>query len=133
MNWLRMNGLGRIVALFLVISVVGCAKSKTGTVNGRVTFNGKPAPVGSIVFNPEVSGPPSTGQIGPDGSYTLQTPHAGKSVVVGNHLVMINSREGQHRYVPAKYDNIVTSGLNAEVKEGPNTINFDLVDEQPKN
>jgi hypothetical protein len=133
MNWFRFKTLGPTVALLFVFSMASCGKSKTATVEGRITYYGKPVPRGSIIFNPEVSGAPSTGEIKPDGSYKLRTPHAGNSVVVGSHLVMIESRDDHRRLiVPVKYTSI-GSGLKADVKEGPNTIDFDLVDDEPKN
>src|SRR5262249_48096067 len=122
----------------------GCGgRAKLGRVSGRVTYKGEPVPNGAITFLPDESGPPATGTIGPDGTYTLVTPDVGDGAVLGKHKVMITAlRVGPARgaeakdprpppIIPPRFGNTSTSGLPAEVREGANTIDFHLTDDMP--
>lgn len=135
----------RALAALAVLALLpaGCGqKTKLGRVSGRVTYKGQPVPNGAITFLPDPSGPPATAPIQPDGTYTLQTPDVGEGALVGQHAVMIMAlRVGpamgpEERdplpppIIPIKYGNTSTSGLTAEVREGENTIDFDLVDDK---
>jgi hypothetical protein len=69
----------------------GCSGGpRLGKVSGKVTFNGKPVPTGTIMFYPD-SGPAAVGAIGPDGTYTLTTIKSGDGAVVGSHRVTIQA------------------------------------------
>jgi len=57
--------------------------------SGKVTFDGKPVPVGTIYFEPE-SGPAGNAQI-KDGQYDTAN---GKGIVGGAHTVMIEGYDG---------------------------------------
>ncbi len=55
---------GTLIAVVLVVAVAGCGRPSgppTFTVTGRVTFNGRPVPVGRIMLEPDAS----RGNIGP--------------------------------------------------------------------
>jgi hypothetical protein len=117
----------------------GCGSDRlpTAVVNGKITYKNKPVPNGSILFSPE-KGPSATGDIKPDGSYTLTTYRAGDGAVLGKHTVTIAAFEDTSNklpeerpglptaIIPAKYESAATSGLSADVKAGENTVNFDL-------
>jgi len=135
----------------------GCGSNRLATarVAGVVTWNGKPVEAGTITFYPE-KGRPASGRIQPDGSYTLTTFNAGDGAILGAHRVTIEATAvtsaepspkssdeevrqvlsgTSHRGKPAvrwlapkKYSSLETTPLTAEVKPGPNTINFDLLD-----
>jgi Protein of unknown function (DUF1559) len=64
--------------------LLGCAESrpKTAVVTGKVTYQGKPVPHGTITFVP-ANGPAATGEIRPDGSYTLTTFRDGDGALLG--------------------------------------------------
>jgi hypothetical protein len=73
-------------ALFLVS---GCGGgSGTVPVRGTVTFKGKPVPSGTVTFIPD-SGPHATGELGPDGSYTVATYRSGDGAVPGSYKVVV--------------------------------------------
>ena len=133
----------RAVAIALLTALVvasgGCGqKVKLARVTGKVTYKGNPVPNGGITFLPDPSGPPASGSIGPDGTYTLQTADLGEGAVLGKHAVMITAlQSGEAKgpeerdplpppIIPTKYGSTSTSGLTAEVKDGDNVINFEL-------
>lgn len=126
------------------LTLPGCAGGiKTYPVSGKVTFNGKEVPNGTISFIPK-SGETATGEIRPDGSYRLTTRRSGDGAVPGTYTVVIvamqdmGNRMPEDRtplpppIVPNKYTSAATTDLTAEVKEQDNTINFDLKGERTK-
>src|SRR5262249_3000951 len=92
------TGLAGVVGLCLLFS--GCAgsdagKPKVAPVSGKVTKKGgQPLTHGDITFTPSEggSGQIATGQIGPDGSYTLTTFNTGDGAVLGKHKVTVVAR-----------------------------------------
>jgi len=144
----------RILAIGVAAAfLVGCSDSsrRLGTVDGTVTFEGEPIPVGSIIF--EVSGArPATGKI-EDGKITqVTTFEPNDGVPVGQADVAIyaaasadtasavtespDSRSanpgsgymgsGQKSLIPDRYNNPATSQLNCEIKPGENHVEFEL-------
>ncbi|HXG10066.1 MAG TPA: hypothetical protein VNK04_09780 [Gemmataceae bacterium] len=109
---------------------------KTAPVEGTVTYKGKPVPYGTVMFQPD-DGPAATGEIR-NGRYVLKTYREGDGAIPGTHRVTIISLEDQSNrlpeeraplppaIVPLKYSFPDKSGLTAEVKDGPNTIDFHL-------
>jgi hypothetical protein len=131
--------------LFALLVTLGCSSSgelTTAPVSGKVTYNGKPVPNGTVMFVPD-QGPPATGEIAKDGSYRLSTytDGGGDGAVLGNHKISITAlqdtsgalpeqRSGTPKaIVPRKYLSHETSGLTAEVRAGDNTIDLPLTDE----
>jgi hypothetical protein len=128
------TALGTAAFLFLA----GCSdgRLKTAPVKGTVTYNGKPVPQGSIMFQPE-QGPAATANI-KNGSYSLKTYRNDDGAVLGKHKVTVISLEDQSGrlpeernplpppIVPLKFSFPDKSGLTAEVKDEPNTIDFPL-------
>jgi hypothetical protein len=104
-----------------------------------VTYKGKPVPNGTVLFVPD-AGPQATGEIGPDGSYTLTTFRPGDGAVPGTYKVVVvamqdtSNRLPEDRnplpppIVPDRYSSIATTDLTAQVKDGENTIDFPLTD-----
>jgi hypothetical protein len=142
------------VALLLA-AVSGCGGSggfadgvKTGTVSGKVTFNGAPISQegATISFLPEGgTGIPAIGGIGSDGSYKLRarstfdvptgiykitvTPSAGPAMSAEEAMeASMNGTlpDSDPKDVPAKYRAAETSGELFEVKEGANTYDLDM-------
>jgi hypothetical protein len=127
---------------------LGCSGGGQGlaVVKGKVTYNSKPVPNGTINFLPiDGNKPSATGEIQPDGSYALKTflgNRPSDGAVVGQHKVVIvamqdmASRLPEERIplpppiVPIKYTSPATSTLTADVEDKENTINFDLKDER---
>jgi hypothetical protein len=80
-----------LMGFVLGMVLTGCSGGpRLGKVSGRVTFNGKPVPTGTIMFYPD-AGPAAVGAIGPDGTYTLATIKPGDGAVVGSHRVTIQA------------------------------------------
>ena len=139
------HGLVLVALAAAVCLLAGCGSDqlKTAVVRGTVTYNGKPVPNGTISFVP-VSGPNATGEIQPDGTYTLTTYRKGDGAVLGQHTVVIVAMEDTSKrlpeernplpppIVPLKYTSLATSDLRADVKDQENTINFTLEDEKKK-
>jgi hypothetical protein len=151
---------GRCLALLTSTAIIfGCGgdsgKPKLGRVSGTVIYNGKPVTKGIVSFIP-ISGPgmatgqSAAGEIGSDGSYQLTTFESGDGAVLGEHRVIIQSREDDPALkgggmpipdklgrlnikpptylVPQKYATTETSPLNFTVREGNNRYNIELKD-----
>ena len=139
------HGLARVGLVGAVLALAGCGgdRLKTAVVRGTVTYNGRPVPHGTISFIP-ASGPSATGELQPDGSYTLTTYRKGDGAVPGRHTVVIvamqdmSDRLPEQRnplpppIVPVRYTSLATSDLRAEVKDEENMVNFSLRDEKKK-
>jgi hypothetical protein len=118
-----------------------------------VTYNGQPVTSGSVIFTPardQAKGSASrvaTGNIQPDGSYTLTTFDTGDGAVLGQHVVTIESREKttltgppidpktkRPKYVPPpttipnKYGSPDKTPFRHTVEPGNNTFDFELKD-----
>jgi hypothetical protein len=133
----------RLAAAAALIALAGCGggNPKTAPVKGTVTYKGRPVPNGTVTFIPE-SGPTATGELGPDGSYTLTTFRRGDGAVPGRYTVVIVAMQDnagrlpEERtplpppIVPEKYTSAVTSDLRAEVEDRENTLDFPLKDEK---
>ena len=141
-----------------LLAVAGCGSSSglpgpTGQVSGRVTFQGKPVPLGTTVtFVHEEKALPAAAQTTADGTYPLVM-RGGLKVLTGVYKVSVSApaavedvtanpeaykavMEGRAAppkavaVLPAKYNSPETSGLVFEVKPGNNTINIDLKDKE---
>jgi hypothetical protein len=138
-----MNPCLRLVAAGLLglaaAGPAGCGSDfpKTAVVKGKVSYNGKPVPHGRVLFVPVVPGTTATGEIAPDGSYSLTTFRKGDGAVLGKHKVAIIAMEDRPGalptdanlpppIVPDKYTSPGTTDLEAEVKDGENKLDFDL-------
>ena len=96
---------------------------------------------------------PASAETDGDGRYDLETPGVGHGALLGKHTISITkrgpspgampgspavgneTRPEMQAYmqpgtplIPKKYFSPVTSGLEAEVKSGSNTFNFELQD-----
>ena len=129
-----------LAALMLLIPP-GCGRSgpEMAPVSGRVAYQGKPVPKGTIAFVPVApNGRTATGALGPDGSYTLQTEEPEDGAQLGEYRVTISAHdEVVLDYTPAQpikpkllappqYENPETSGLKKTVVHGSNVFDFDL-------
>jgi hypothetical protein len=136
--------LAYVLVTLAICIAAGCSGGNQGlaAVKGRITYKGKPVPNGTVNFLPEDANKPSaTGEIQPDGSYSLKTVVSNRpsdGAVVGKHKVVIvamqdmASRLPEDRIplpppiVPIKYTSPATSTLTAEVEDNENVIDFDL-------
>jgi len=134
-----------LLCLSLAIVTSGCGRrgdeKPTAVVRGKVTYQGKPLPLGMVTFTPDNMGPTASGTINSDGTYSLSTYTKDDGATIGTHKVAVIAKEEQtnfeanavptdgRRLIPDKYFLEVTSGLTADVKAGEeNEINFELTE-----
>ena len=144
--------LGTLIGMVVIFGGCGggdVSKPPLGQVSGKVSYKGTPVSKGIVTFVP-VGGPgaktgqPAAGDIGSDGSYTLTTFEDGDGAVLGQHVVLVQSREGRmetgghgmptpgalkkmkrpESLLPEKYASSEKSPLRCEVKSG--SIRFDI-------
>jgi hypothetical protein len=84
------------------------------TVRGKITFNGKPLALGTISFH-GADGTVASTEVNKEGEYVLA------KLSFGTCKVTITSKE-----VPAKYEDVNTSGLTYEVKSGRQSFDITL-------
>jgi hypothetical protein len=140
-------GLRRALALVLLlaVAVVGCGH-KTTTVRGKVTYQGTPLTMGSVIMISEDGKINARGSIQSDGNYVITNAPTGKVKVGVANPPPIGARGGQPlsgppndpetkqaaelaaRYVasPDTYTDPEKSGLSYEVPSGGKTIDIDL-------
>ncbi len=145
-----LNEFALAVAALCFVVCCGCGPSRPeiASVSGQVTYQGKPVTTGRIAFYPENGRRPAMAAIEPDGSYKLTTFDSKDGALLGKHRVTIKSTravggpplDGLNRdakaapasqpklewLVPEKYSQKDTTPLTAEVKDGKNTIDFNL-------
>lgn len=130
----------------VLVCCLGCGSSAPHTipVSGTVTFDGKPLSKGTISFIPAGDktefGRPATGNIDPQGNYTLSTFKPGDGAVPGKYQVAVVSIANEPSpeemaekgaqitsTIPAGYNSPMTSGLRATVEAGgAMTLDFEL-------
>ena len=127
-----------LLAVWLVIATValtGCGRrgNELAPISGKVTYQGKPLPFGSVMFLPK-SGPPATGIIQPDGTFNMITRGLGDGASVGTNRVRVVCLESQapsnnisggealagRPLIPQKYSSWETSGIDVDVRSGAN-------------
>jgi hypothetical protein len=113
-----------LLAALLLPVVGGCddGRPRRVPVSGKVTIDGESLTQGAVRFKP-VDGRVATGEIGPDGSFTLSTYEPRDGVVTGLHAVTIHASEelddnSIRWHVPKKYQRAGTSGLTQTI-DGP--------------
>jgi hypothetical protein len=126
-------------------------------VHGKVTYKGKPVPLGSVLFVP-VEPPkdgfmqPASGSINPDGTYELKS-EADPGAILGEHKVVVVAIDGGQpaeapesskaaesgpaplaksvrfkSLVPKRYSDPSTTPLTRKVVAGDNTIDIEITD-----
>ena len=135
---LRDVTLRRLALTFALLAcLVGCGGGKTATVNGRVKMkDGSDVSVlagYSLTFEPVEGKTSAVGDINADGTFKLSTFGADDGAVPGKYRVAINQpsnpdpdKPPTKSKLPAKYANLETSGLTAEIKPGQNNIELEL-------
>lgn len=119
-------------------AVSGCNESsQISQVSGRVTLDGSPIGVGTIVYAPSSGGKPATGSIESDGSYCVNTSRE-PGLAPGKYQVAVSIREMPKNVkrsdhpppgkllIPEKYEQAMTSGLQFEILPGANEIDIKL-------
>ncbi|WP_437200851.1 hypothetical protein [Planctomicrobium sp. SH664] len=121
--------------LVALLFVAGCGSQlpPMGQVSGKVLLDGTPLSTGSVLFIPEAAGQYAFGTVQKDGTYTLTTFVNGDGALVGRHKIIVSAvketKEGEPviPLTPSKYSNENTSGLTAQVLEGVNQVDLELV------
>jgi len=124
---------GLCIGLVFLSSLAGCRPAhelETAPVRGTVALDGKLMSGGSVIFVPE-RGRGATGSIAADGTYTVGTYEEADGAVVGRHKVAVfpshNVSEFEELDVrpskfPARYENVVSSGIEVDVKPGEENV-----------
>ena len=129
------------VSLTATAIMSGCRKRahEMAPVNGKVIYRGEPLQFGNVMFMPE-SGPPATGIIASNGTFTMITRGEGDGASVGKNQVRIGCFDTQSpsykspgsasglvteaslgkALIPRKYLSYETSGITVEVRSGVN-------------
>lgn len=137
-----------VVLCFITAGCGGPSRPETVPVSGRVTYQGKPVPMGQIMFYPD-QGRPAVGTIDADGHYRLRTFAPDNGAIPGHYRVTIQAMRttgGGHAksfdeelrrggssgptkvewLVPEEYSRLETTPLQTDVKRDSKIINFDL-------
>lgn len=135
----------------ITLALVGCKSNSGGPelapVSGTVKYKGQPLPNAMVVFHPQGEGSFSaSGTTDTSGAYSLMAPPHGLGAKPGKYHVTVEARgpdkppAGQTAVIPGgpsiqgdllipeKYTKPDKSGLEAEVKSGKNTFDFELRD-----
>jgi hypothetical protein len=131
---------GTLVAVLVATTLPGCLRT-TGTVSGKVTFQGQPVPAGSVTFV-HADGATISGSIH-EGSYSIARVPIGACTIlvvslpsprsvwnpqkkerVGGEGASAKSRNP--RPLPPRYSDAKESDLHYEVTTGHQTYNIDL-------
>ncbi|MCA9109532.1 MAG: hypothetical protein KDA52_06275 [Planctomycetaceae bacterium] len=129
--------------LFCIVATclcLGCGsrgdRPELGTVTGTVYMDDEPLPNVWVMFNPTGGGRTSLGRTDEEGEYELMYLEGAEGANLGSHQVVIMTyhedeieemklnNEPVKEIIPSKYNTKTT--LNADVKEGSNTIDFKL-------
>lgn len=141
--------------MLILFAATGCLRrlQPTGTVSGKVTYQGKPVPAGCLVTFVSEKGVAALGTVDASGRYQLK--FAGKPDVPALHYnisvtfpgvtgpemtdederkymagdpatIAKFSKKAQSAPIPKKYSDEFNSGLLFEIKAGPNTFDIDL-------
>lgn len=144
-----------LLGLILMLSLVGCGGSNlprgaTGTVRGKVTYEGKPVSTGTtILFMRDEDGLMATGSVGSNGEYVLRM-RDGLKIVTGVYRVSVtpaNPAENldqdeimklqmagklpnpaEIKEVPMRYRAPESSSLIFDVQPGANTFDIDMTE-----
>lgn len=140
MGGARLAGCVLVAAL---VAAAGCSdRPAVAPVSGRVLYNGRPLPYGSIAFQPP-RGQMAGAAIQPDGTFRLSTFAEYDGAIVGPHKVSVKCYTSQRPselaqktpgeatlgelLIPAEYTFMERSGLTADVPaDGVDSLVFEL-------
>lgn len=131
-----------LAAAVLAVAAAGCGPRRPTVVpaSGIVTLNGKPLPGGFVRIVPTASRP-ATGEIGPDGRFSLGTFTAADGCVPGTHGVEVigplpaggeaaPAVPAPTITVPARYRAVETSGLTITITAPTSDLSILLTSEK---
>ena len=118
-----------VSAAAVMTALCGCGESEFAPIEGQVFYEAKPLTSGVVMFQPP-NGPPSRGDLGPDGRFSLSTPGREDGARIGMNKVRVSSREKPKggdaelalgkSLIPERYETFDSSGLTADVKPDGN-------------
>jgi hypothetical protein len=123
-----------LLGLFVVLlaGVTGCSDRRPVrvAVSGTVTIDGTPVTRGGIKFVPE-KGRPSTGEIGPDGRFTLTCYDGGDGALRGKHRVQVDGNRSISEmkaeiFTPKHYADFRTSGIEVVIDKPVDDLKIEL-------
>jgi hypothetical protein len=122
-----------LTSLLLLAGCLSSGQAPSSVVTGKVTLAGAPLTAGSVLFMTD-AGQAATAELGPDGAYTVKCqpgsfkvavtpppPVDPLSVPAGTAPAPSNQPA-----IPRKYQDLGSSGLAIDVKEGDNTFDIAL-------
>ncbi len=127
-----------LVLAALATGLAGCGSGSAlpslGQVKGKVTLDGGPAQGVVVIFMPD-AGRMSTGITDQNGEYVLEFDPGHQGAMLGKHKVRMTKnaeaelmngdfKAGPPQPIPARYNDETI--LDADVKAGENTFNFEL-------
>lgn len=135
------------VSCFIAIAVIslgtstGCGSNRPSLkkVSGQVLIDGKPLTTGSVRLAP-ANMRPAYGNLDSDGRFTLTTYEIGDGAAYGTHPVAVSAfniigpddRQIRQWFVPLKYGDPKTSGLNATIDDDTENLVLELTWGQEK-
>lgn len=119
------------IAVYLV-DATGCSDGRPTRVpvSGTVVIDGSLITRGSIKFVPE-HGRPSSGDIGPDGRFTLTCYDGKDGAIPGKHRVQVDanrpiSDKQMEIFAPKRYADFRSSGLEVEITKAVDDLKIEL-------
>lgn len=139
--------IGPMMLLF-ILGLVGCGSDSPHVVpvKGKVSYQGKPLTSGTVMLVPDGDGFGATGQIQPDGTFTLTSFKQNDGAAPGNYKVTVEVfpeataggpatglpgmefGAGEKPPIPTDYANVATTKLRALVNDGPTELDLQLED-----
>jgi hypothetical protein len=132
---LCLQTLGTLLALALPLLLCSCARDNhkpVFPVQGKVLYKGQPAQNAIVFLHPlgkvAPDEPTPRGIVAADGSFRIGTYRDKDGAPAGQYAVTVvwkteaKGGDDQDNLLPARYLNPSTSGLTAQVKEGPNEL-----------
>ena len=106
----------------------GCGPSAppSGSISGKVVYNGQPLTSGVVTLIDEESGVGASVELDSSGGYFIQSIRAGKYKVAVHNVPPPPGAKFVKLNIPEKYQDIQTSGLSVTVEEGKNTADLEL-------
>jgi hypothetical protein len=124
----------RLLGLFLLVALTGCGDEQ-GSVEGTVTFDGKPVESGTITFVRTEGGLVREGAVIKDGAFQAHVPPGRYKIEVSAQKTVSKRKqkgfdgnweeiELKDEFIPEWYN--TKTELSEEIKPGRNTIKLDL-------
>ena len=113
--------------------LLGCGPGEppSGSVAGKVTYNGKPLTSGVVTLVNDEAGIGASGELDVSGRYRIDSIRTGQyKVAIHREPPPLGARPDVIRTwklnIPEQYQDFQSSGLTATVNEGDNTVDFGL-------